>query len=121
MILRFCKQLYPKEALLKAAFQFTDQLYLYLSQDEESFIVDVTPKKIDILPNFEHEFRNEMLAQAVHYIVSRETATLRNIIMGRALSSTMILPEREEMPRDEDNFGLDEILTDWFEQHEHTI
>ena len=120
MILRFCKLLYPKEALLKAAFHFTDKFYLYLSHDKEYYSVEITPKKEDVPINFEYEFTNEMLAQTIHYLVSRETGTLRSIIMGRALSSTMILPQIEET-LNEENFDIDLILKDWFKQYENTI
>lgn len=123
MILKFSKELYLKEALIKAAFHFTEKAYLYLSQDGDCYYVDVKPKT-EVLPsNFEYEFENEVLAQTVHNMVSQQTSQLRSIIIGRALSSTMILkePELQEVPKESQSFDLGPILKDWFEENEDKI
>jgi His-Xaa-Ser system protein HxsD len=123
MTLKFSKELYLKEALIKAAFQFTEKAYLYLSQDADYYYIEIIPKG-DMLPsNFEHEFENEMLSQTVHSIVSHQTSQLRSIIMGRALSSTMVLEKLkpQEDPTEIESFDLDQILKDWFEQNEDKI
>lgn len=122
MTLKFSKGLYPKEALIKASFQFTEKTYLYLSQDADYYYVEVMPKDGALPSNFEHEFMNEMLSQTVHNMVSRQTSQLRSIIMGRALSSTMIFEESKSPASEEiKSFDLDSILKDWFEQNEDKV
>lgn len=123
MILDFSKDLYSKEALIKASFQFTEKVYLYLYQDDDYYYAEVTPKDGVLPSNFEHEFMNEMLSQTVHNMVSQQTSQLRSIIMGRALSSTMVLnePEVTETSTENKSFDLDPILKDWFEQNEDKV
>lgn len=123
MTLKFSKELYLKEALIKAAFQFTEKVYLYLSQDMDFYYVEILPKSDTLPPNLDHEFTNEMLSQTVHIMVSQQTSQLRSIIMGRALSSTMLLRESDQQALQMKNksFELDPILKDWFEQNEDKV
>lgn len=120
MELKYSKSLYSKEALLKAAFHFTGMAYLYLHQDKENYLVDVTPKEGDLSEDFAEKFSNELLAQTVHVMVARETSQLRSILIGRALSSTMIMQQSEPEADDKEKPSeeLDSILKDWFEQNE---
>lgn len=66
------------------------------------------------------EFENEMLAQAVRYQVYLQTHTIREILMARAMSSTITGSntelEKDELPDSIEN--LDSILMDWFEKNE---
>ena len=61
-----------------------------------------------------------LLAQAVRYQVYLQTHTLREILMARAMSSTIAGGntelEKSELPDSIDNLGS--ILTDWFEKNE---
>ena len=45
MLLKYNRNLYCKEALLKAAFNFTDKAYIHLSQTENEYIVDFVIKE----------------------------------------------------------------------------
>ena len=44
MIFHFSKELYPKTALLKAAYSFTDRAYIHLDVNETEYIVDISIK-----------------------------------------------------------------------------
>ena len=44
MRIRYDKTLYSKEALLKAAYHFTDRAYVYLGVEGGCFFVDFTAK-----------------------------------------------------------------------------
>ena len=111
MVLAFDKQLYSKNALIKAAFQFTNVAYLHLRQDASHYYIDVTSKKneedtqnsVDELKICD-ELKNEMLAQTMHNMVFEETKSLREIILGRALSSTMIFAKQDNADKREANF-----------------
>lgn len=39
------KDLYSREALLKAAYHFTDRAYVYLGVEGDAYFVDFTPKE----------------------------------------------------------------------------
>ena len=45
MHISFSKELYPKSALLKAAYAFTDRAYVYLDADHDRYKVDIEAKK----------------------------------------------------------------------------
>ena len=48
MVLEIPKTLYPKIAVLKAAYNFTEYAYIYISQNEQNFIINFTPKNEDL-------------------------------------------------------------------------
>ena len=79
MRIQYDKEFYSKEALLKAAYHFTDRAYVYLGVEDGSFFVDFTAKgeiQFD-KEKLENEFKNELLAQVIHQTVSKETTVLR--------------------------------------------
>lgn len=123
MRIQYDKEFYSKEALLKAAYHFTDRAYVYLGVEDGSFFVDFTAKdgaQFD-KEKLENEFKNELLAQVIHQTVSKETTVLRELLVARALSSTMvdesISSDAAESPMTEDALdALDAIAKDWFDE-----
>lgn len=123
MRIQYDKEFYSKEALLKAAYHFTDRAYVYLGVEDGSFFVDFTAKggiQFD-KEKLENEFKNELLAQVIHQTVSKETTVLRELLVARALSSTMvdegISSDAVESPMTEDALdALDAIAKDWFDE-----
>lgn len=123
MRIRYDKEFYSKETLLKAAYHFTDKAYVYLGVEDDSFFVDFAPKD-DVSfdkEKLENEFKNELLAQVIHQTVSKETTVLRELLVARALSSTMvdegISSDAAESPMTEDaQDELDAIAKDWFDE-----
>lgn len=123
MRIQYDKEFYSKEALLKAAYHFTDRAYVYLGVEDGSFFVDFTAKGETQFDNekLENEFKNELLAQVIHQTVSKETTVLRELLVARALSSTMvdegISSDAAESPMTEDaRDELDAIAKDWFDE-----
>ena len=123
MRIRYDKEFYSKEALLKAAYHFTDKAYVYFGVEGGCFFVDFTAK--DGTPfekeKLENAFKNELLAQMIHQTVSKETTVLRELLVARALSSTMIdegaSSDVAESPMTEDALNeLDAIAKDWFDE-----
>lgn len=115
MLLKYNRNLYSKDALLKAAFNFTDKAYIHLSQTENEYTVDFVMKEGNIVS--EKEFDNEMIFQTMRHKVYLETADIRKIMVARAMAST-IIDDEEPKPQTTD-FNADEILTDWFENNEN--
>lgn len=119
-ILNFKENLYPREAVMKAAYHFIDKSYIHVDICDNEYIIEIISKGNDSADNIALEFENELLAQAVRYQVYLQTHTIREILMARAMSSTITGSntelERNELPDNIDN--LDSILTDWFEKNE---
>lgn len=111
--------MYPKEALLKAAFAFIDKYYIHLAIEDNDYHVMVIAKENGDLPEtIQGEFENELLSQTVRYVVFKQTHVLREILMARAMASTMIMdedPVEAVTNSQEDDKNLDMILEDWFE------
>ena len=123
MRIQYDKEFYSKEALLKAAYHFTDRAYVYLGVEDGSFFVDFTAKggtQFD-KEKLENEFKNELLAQVIHQTVSKETTVLRELLVARALSSTMVdegisSDVAESLMTEDAQDELDAIAKDWFDE-----
>ena len=119
-VLRFNKDLYPKEAVMKAAYHFIDRCYLHVDVVDGAFIIQLTAKDDQDISNISNEFENELLAQAVRFQVYNQTHVLREVLMARAMSSTITGDNteltRDQLPNDLDQLG--NILMDWFEKNE---
>jgi len=121
MILRFSKEMYPKIALIKAAYNFTDRAYLHLDTDDCYYIVEYTDKTPDN-PISKDDFTNEMLVQCVRYEVLRRTHSIRELLVARAMASTMIENQDCNAEFIDYDFDVSKILSDWFEKnHAATI
>ena len=118
VIAEYKKELYPKAAIMKAAYHLLDRGYIHIDMDEGSFLVQVTAKPSCSENDLKMELDNEILAQAVRYCIYEQTHEIRDILVARAMASTIINAEPEDGIPQENNERLDEILTDWFDKHE---
>ena len=117
--MRFNRELYSKTALLKAAYNFTDIAYVHLDADRDYYSVTLTPKAGEACVS-QDDFINEMLAQSVRHEIYLQTRNIRELMYARALATSVVdLPEAEH-PSSEEDFREDEILKDWFSDHEET-
>ena len=114
---KFRKEIYPQEAIVKASYFFAEDYYISLDADKEYFVVNMEPKDESKSTDLEKEFQNEVLAQTNRYMISSKTKNIRELIIGRALASTMI-DTRDEGFVDDDDISADEILVNWFEKNE---
>lgn len=118
------KNLYPPEILLKAAYSFLDAAYIHFDEDDASWIVNMEPKtQNEFTDQIRSEFENELLAQTVRSNIASRTKTIREIILARAMTSTMITEEDpiikiQAEQSDVSDEMLEQILTDWFDSHE---
>ena len=106
---KYSKELYSKDVLMKAAYAFTDDVYVHLDCDNENYMVSATSKLDESEENIFNKFENEMIAQ--------ETKNIREMIVARALSSTMV-HLNEENVKDEESFDAKEISKSWFDKNE---
>ncbi len=119
--MKFNRELYSKVALLKAAYNYTDTTYVHLDADKEYYYVSLTPKSGEKTIS-ESEFLNEMLAQSVRHEIYNQTKNIRKLMYARALATSVvdfpISPENRDSVQE--HFSEDEILKDWFTDHEDT-
>lgn len=122
MRILYSKELYSKEALLKAAYHFTDNYYIYLGVEGDSFFVDFSSKEGAPIDSgaLQNQFKNEILAQVIHQSISNETSDLRKLLVARALSSTMVDEEdpvdnEPETMNEESLNELSAIAKDWYD------
>lgn len=114
---QFPKEIYRKEALIKTAYSFTDAAYLHLDADDKYYYVTIDLKG-DTPTISEKEFQNALLANMVRFCISERTKSVRELLLARAFSSTIL----EEAPSDqppENDININEVLTDWFEKYEN--
>lgn len=114
----FKKELYPKIALIKAAYSFTDRAYIHLDADEEYYSVTIETKhgagEID-----RKQFLNEMLTQSVRHMIYEQTRNIRELMLARAMATTVVAEtELGEEPDSSDNNIIEEsLLRNWFEEN----
>ena len=113
----YSKQIYTKEVLLKSAYSFTDECFIHLDCDEKNYFVELKLKNNTENEDIYYRFENELVAQETRRIVSEKTKVLREMIVARSLSSTIINKD-PELEAYEGDYNADNILVDWFEKNE---
>ena len=116
---RFCKDLYSKSALIKAAYNFTDRAYMHLDSDEKYYTVRVELKSEENQVT-EKDFINELLTQSVRHEVYLQTRNIRELLLARALATSVVVENTPDLAvlDEPEIFSEDEILKDWFENHD---
>ena len=120
-ILKFDKALYSKVALIKAAYNFTDRAFIHLDADDKYFLVKCEARlSEDVI--CEKEFLNELLAQSVRHEVYSQTQDIRELLLARAMATSVVyndkIVESDEIKEDELQYGIEDIIKDWFENDE---
>ena len=120
MTLKFRKSLYPKEALLKASYNFIDKAFIHLDADDEYYFVNID-RKADDTEVSEKEFENEMLTQSVRHEVYLETKNIRELLLARALATSVVADTDSNVSDDiNDKYTEEDILKDWFSTNDGT-
>ena len=112
------KKIYEKTALLKTAYHFINDYYVFIDCNETEYIVSMRCKNESADDKIADKFLNELLAQTVRLHVYNQTHTIRELLLGRAMASTMVQTEYSPLPQNTANDKLDNIIEDWFEKHE---
>lgn len=117
MRFQFNRELYSKTALLKAAYNYTDKAFLHLDADDRYYYVYLEMKS-GADPISEKAFTNEMLAQSVRHEVYLQTKNIRELMLARAMATTIVDEKevQEKLDCSPDKYSEDEILKDWFSE-----
>lgn len=118
-LMKFRKELYSKVALIKAAYNYTDQAYVHLDADSDYFYVSIEPRHAGC-EICEQDFTNEMLTQSVRHEVYQQTKNIRELLLARAMASSVIVDEHLVEEDQDSTFTESEILKDWFAAHEES-
>lgn len=117
------KNIYPPQVILKAAYAFIGEIYIHIGEDKDNWIIKFEPKNQEKdCSAFPGTFENELISQAVRWNVYQQTHTLREVLMARAMTSTMVddndpLERISEAQTDIDQEELNSILTNWFDKY----
>lgn len=118
--MKFRKEIYSKVALIKAAYNFTDTSYVHLDADDDYYYVSIETKQAGSNVT-ENDFINEILTQSVRHEVYQQTKHIRELLLARAMATSVIVDEEliEDTDVDE-QFFESEIMKDWFAANEET-
>lgn len=92
------EKIYPKESILNTCYFFLDRAYIFLKNEgKERIVAELNPKKqlknsLKEEERLKKDFLNELIHQALRYEVSRNNKKLREMIVGRALTSVAAEP-----------------------------
>lgn len=117
MRIKLTKEIYPKEAIVKASYFFTDKYYMSLDTDEKYYYIDIGAKEDNVENNVEKEFLNEVITQTARYGVMQQTKNIRELIIGRALAST-IVDDSDTGFIDDETVKSEDILFNWFDKYD---
>ena len=117
-MMRFSKELYPKVALLKAAYNFTDVAYIHLDSDEHYYYVELLAKD-NCREISEQDFHNEILTQSLRHEIYMQTKNIRELMLARAMATSLVSTEENgfdslESKDEEEKLEENDILKDWF-------
>ncbi len=117
MNVKLTKEMYPKEAILKAAYFFTDRYYMSLDTDERYYYIEISEKEGNAESDIDKKFRNEVITQAARYRVMQQTKNIRELILGRALASTVV-DDTDTGFTDDETVNAEDILFNWFDRYD---
>ncbi len=117
--LRVDTHVFPIEIVRRTAFTFVEHCYVFLAwEDEQHLSVTLTTKRKpadeEYLQNVAGEFANEALNQSLRDQLMKDTRSLRELIVGRALFAAVNQPSLADdldfLDDDDDGDFLDDPL-----------
>lgn len=86
------KSAYTSDVLMKVAYEFTDLFYVFISENDNNFIVNLSLKNIEcgnahtLLAKVCGDFVNNLIDQEMRSLVQAETKDIRDVIIKAAFS-----------------------------------
>lgn len=116
------KNLFDGETVMKAAFAFIDRAYIHVTEDKTHWFVNIELKDKEKNNQIPKEFENELLVQAVRLNVYNKTHVIREIVLARAMTSSIVdqddpIERIEAEQKDISDEELNTILKDWFDSN----
>lgn len=115
------KSMFSPEIVMKAAYSFVDTLYIHFDEEEDNWLVRLGPKSEALdEKTIRGEFENELLFQAVRLNVYNRTHVVRELLLARAMAST-IVDKKGTYEEDEETYSeaeLEQMLSNWFDHND---
>ena len=118
---RYNASVYSRDIILKAAYAFIDKYYIHVDKQGNDYLVLISAKDGDGDANITELFENELISAAIRMQVFQQTHVIRELLLGRAMASTMIMESDDEgnaiemKEESSQNSELKSILEDWFD------
>ena len=118
---RYNASVYSRDIILKAAYAFIDKYYIHVDKQGNDYLVLISAKDGDGDANITELFENELISAAIRRQVFQQTHVIRELLLGRAMASTMIMESDDEgnaiemKEESSQNSELKSILEDWFD------
>jgi len=91
IVIAIDESIYSKTSILKGCYKFTDIAYIFIDIEEENsnkkYIIYFQKKEDCNIKNIERDFINELLDQELRLITLKETKSIRDTIVTKALLS----------------------------------
>lgn len=114
-MLKVSAKLYPKIAIVKTAYSFLDKAYILLDLDGDDYVLSVTPK-VEI-ENLKETITSELVAQLARYEVYLQTKNVRELMLARAMASTVV-GNNETDDKELPDYDVEKINIDWFDKYD---
>jgi len=85
MVIKISRHIYLKEVVLKTVISFENALKLSNTIDESYYYIEITNNNFNI-----ESFYKELDYNDLRFQISKQTDTIKKLIIGRALYSTCI-------------------------------
>lgn len=84
--------LYSVDAVIRAAYKFTDRCYLFLSRSGGSLIAAIVPKRKDAdLEDLLGQFSNELIDQRLRESLDQQFGQVRTLVVAQAFAEGNLL------------------------------
>lgn len=118
-------KIYPLLSIKMASSNFLEYAYIALEEKKDTCIISI--KKVDSAMSDDDivgKLYNELLRESIRYDISKETKTIRELIVGRSLYSTCIEDESDELTEnpiiekvnENKEYDIDNIAVSWFDE-----
>lgn len=84
------KNIYSLEAIKRTIVKYDDFINAELSQDDKSFIIQVSSSKQEIKEVFVKEFKNSIVDEDIRINIEKDTKTIRDSLYKMALETSII-------------------------------
>lgn len=130
--IKISNEIYPLVTVKKAISNFFDDVYIKIENSNNEIRILLKSKENDTnLEGIIGEFYNELLRESLRYNISMDTKNLRELIVGRALYTTCIDINDNEIENlseqtqntdynieSDEEYKVEDIAVNWFDKND---
>ena len=112
------KEIYPIVVVKKTLANYLSECFIKIDVEKNDIILYLKNNKPIDIEKTVLDLYNELLFELIRYDISIETKNIRELLIGRALYSTCIDVEKDNViNEDTRDYNIDEIATNWFDKY----